>query len=187
MRRLELPWRLTPSASGWGPRLSLKHLVVSALHMTDTGTEGMTQYELAYLVTPLLPQANLDEEVAGMKRGIEAAGGVIVSHEAPKNRYLAYTITRKIANKNVRFTEAYFGWMRFSVMPGAVAAIETMLKKDENIVRHLLIVAPKDEVKEEKEAGASSVAGKEVLAAPEGGTPISDQELDREIDQMIAA
>lgn len=149
--------------------------------MTDSGNEG-TIYELAYLVTPLLPEAGLEAEVATLKKGIEAAGGTVLSEEAAKMRPLAYTITRKIANKNVRFSEAYFGWMQFQVLPSSLSSVEELLQKDENLVRHLLIVAPKEQEVSEKDEAASKDGE---LEAEKG--ELTDQELDREIDQMIAA
>lgn len=149
--------------------------------MTDQANEG-TIYELAYLVTPLLPEAGLEEQVAAVKKGIEAAGGTILSEEYPKMRYLAYTITKKIANKNVHFSEAYFGWMRFQAEPSVASPVEELLRKNDHIVRSLLIVASKDDPKKK------SAESEESAPAGEGEVPkITDQEIDREIDQLIAA
>lgn len=148
--------------------------------MTDQRDE-QTVYELGYLVTPLLPEAGLEEEVAALKKGIEAAGGTIVSEEYPKMRYLAYTITKKIANKNVNFSESYFGWMRFAGAPTVVAAVQEMIKKDDHLVRTLILVAPKDDPK--KKGSPAEAEGGEAGEDPKA----TDQEIDREIDQLIAA
>ncbi len=146
--------------------------------MTETGTV----YELAYLVTPLLPEQALAEEVARIKSGIESLGATILLEEQPKMRYLAYTIVKKIANKNTRFNEAYFGWVRFKSAPEDAAKVDAHLKKYDSVIRSLFMVAPKEEVKEKKSAATSEEA-----LPTEKADGLSDLELDREIDQMIAA
>ncbi len=147
--------------------------------MTDAAQNIGTEYELGFLLTPLLPETALPEEVASLKKSIESKGGAVISEGEPKMRQLTYTITKKIANKNVRFNDAFFGWLRFTAGPSAAPEIEAALRKNDNLVRHLLIVAPKEVIVEKVEG--------EVV--PEEGAAVSmnEAEVDREIDQMIAA
>lgn len=90
----------------------------------------MKNYELAYLLSPSLPE----EEVlgyAGKLSGIvEEQKGAIRRVEAPKRRKLAYPIKKE--------NTAYFGWTTFAVVPSAIAQIEKKVKESPQLLRHLI-------------------------------------------------
>lgn len=137
--------------------------------------ENGTLYELGYLLNPILPEEKLAEEVTGFRTAITGLGGEVTAEGEPRMRYLAYTVVRKIANKNTRFNEAHNGWMRFRLMPDQLASFEETLKKNDNMVRHLLITIPRvTEAPVREEQGTEPVEG-EV------------KDLDKQIDQLVAA
>lgn len=136
-------------------------------------------YELGYLLSPLLPEDKVKEELATIKAGILARSGEMVAEGEPRMRYLAYTVVKKISNKNVRFNDAHIGWMRFNLPAGEAPALTEMLNKNDHIVRFLLITIPN--IKEQEALEVEDVAGSETK---EG---ISEQEIDREIDSLIGS
>lgn len=86
-------------------------------------------YELAYLLSPSLPEEDVlvwSNKIAAL---IEEAHGVIRRFEPPKKRQLSYPI------KKTSF--AYFGWIVFTVAPDVVLQINKKVKELEHILRHL--------------------------------------------------
>jgi len=51
--------------------------------------------------------------------------------ETPKKRRLAYAIKKE--------TNGYFGWMTFTMTPGAVAGLEKKIKENKDLLRHLIV------------------------------------------------
>lgn len=92
---------------------------------------GPQKYELAFLLSPILT----DEEslgLAGKLAGqIEEAGGIIRHQESPQKKRLSYLI-----NKD---SNAYFGWMTFTLSPDALNVLEKKLKNLANLLRHLIV------------------------------------------------
>lgn len=52
---------------------------------------------------------------------------------------LAYTMVTTIDRKNERFDSAYFGTITFTSTPDQIAAFDSKLTQDENVLRHIII------------------------------------------------
>ena len=173
-------------------------------------TDERKIYELGYLLVPYLSTRDVSLGEAGgpgdvlsmvdsaIKAKIEAAGGEFTSGLDPVMTRLAYTITKVINNKHTNFSDAYFGALRFKAEPGAIKKLEVGWKKDDDIIRFLLISLPK--------GSENIVAPKRVfarLSAQTGGedkpfaierlmpekveerSVLSAEELDKEIDKLV--
>lgn len=90
-------------------------------------------YEIAYLVSPLVPEEDLFGEAGKITGFIQDIKGFIRHIEEPRRRALAYPINK--------FREAYFGWTQFFAHPAAVADLEKKLKLEPNIIRFLIVKA----------------------------------------------
>lgn len=125
-------------------------------------------YELGYHLVPTIPEEKIPE-VSGAVRGmIEKLPGTIVAEELPVFIDLAYQVIKTINHKNKRFDDAYFGWVKFEATPEGARALEEALKKDENILRSLVVKTLKENTYLSKKFPSSNAKNREEVAAGEG-------------------
>lgn len=155
--------------------------------MEENETKGGRVYELAVLISPRISEEAMPGKFGDLKALIEEKGGVSISEEMPRMIELAYDMSRTIENKKTWFSNAYFGWMKFSGDPSMLSALEETLKHDDILIRYMLIKTVKE----------NTVLGKRPFARGEGykkrmpekqevtGIPLSGEEIDREIDALV--
>ncbi len=167
-------------------------------------------YELGYHLVPTLGAEQIPK-VSGAVRGmIERISEDIIAEELPVFIDLAYQVIKTINHKNKRFDDAYFGFIKFEASPEDIAKLEDELKKDENVLRYLVVKAfrentfvskkfPSSNPKNRDEAVVyAEVATKPVIAvskpkvangaedtAVEAAVGTSDEELDRAIEKLV--
>jgi ribosomal protein S6 len=96
-------------------------------------------YELGYLLSPLLSDEDKESLVATLKELFTKRGGEILSDGAPEFIDLAYRIPRIIDNKRAWFDQAYFGWVKVSLLPNQVASFKEELDRIVSVLRYLFI------------------------------------------------
>jgi ribosomal protein S6 len=101
-------------------------------------------YELAYHVVPTLSEDKVMDEVTKLKALFEGQGGVFISEEAPKFMDLQYEMRVTINNKNERFVNSYFGWMKYEVSPEGAVFVNESLKRSETIFRYIVLKTVKE-------------------------------------------
>jgi small subunit ribosomal protein S6 len=87
-------------------------------------------YELAYLLSPSVPEADILMYAGKLTTLIQESQGVIRHVEEPKKLKLSFPVNKE---KN-----AYFGWTAFTASPEKVIEIDKKAK-DQNLLRYLLI------------------------------------------------
>src|SRR3989344_6073378 len=102
-------------------------------------------YEVGYHLLSTIPEDRVAEESGKIKDAIEAREGVFVTEGLPKMTSLAYKIPKVIANKRKYFDTAFFGWMRFHMSPHEIVVFRDELKRNEHILRFIVIKAAKEE------------------------------------------
>ncbi|MCH7529812.1 30S ribosomal protein S6 [Patescibacteria group bacterium] len=152
-------------------------------------------YELSYHLLPDIKENDIESEVATIKSVIEKNGGSFITEEAPKKIELAYTITQSEASKKKRFNNAHFGWLKFETSADAIVNIKEVLDKNRSIIRFLIINTVKESTLAPQRVLLERVAvetPKKVTTpikkneqAKEKKTPISDEELDRTIEELV--
>ena len=159
---------------------------------TEKGEGGIHAYEIGYHIAPSVSIENLPNEEESIKSFITKEGVVIISEEFPKLRELAYSISKVMGGAKRNFDTAYFGWIKFDAGEAPVAKIKKFLDENENILRFLLIntvrentlFSPKIQdavlAKEETKPVKKDSPEKEIKS------PISQEELDKTIDKLIA-
>lgn len=141
-------------------------------------------YEVGYLLIPLISEDKVADEVNVLRAHVENAGGFIVGEDQPKMRKLAYEIKqRSMASKKSRFNDAYFGWMRFQASGEEALAVDGSFKKNDKILRYILIKPVKDTPRVIRSVGATRP--KIEVVNKDTKVTMSDQELDKEIDQLL--
>lgn len=149
-------------------------------------------YEVSYLLLPFITEDDISKEALRVKELVSVSGGAVFSEELPKLIKLAYTMTKVIANKNTKFDNAYFGWMKFEGEPETIAKLKKAFENNENVLRFLVLKTTKDVVSTRKPfpftakpvAKSAPVAPKEEvkLEVPE---EIDEVELDKTIDDLV--
>ena len=125
-------------------------------------------YEINYLMTPLIPEDKVAEEMFVFRKIIEDNKGFIVGEDQAKMQKLSYAIKK--------FDNAYYGWFKFSVGAESVDNIKNGFSKNENILRVLITEAGKENIAQfaprhsagaVKPEGASSELAEKVEIKPE--------------------
>ncbi len=167
-------------------------------------------YELGYHLVPTLPAEKIPEASGAVRGMIERISKDIIAEELPVFIDLAYQVIKTINHKNKRFDDAYFGFIKFEASPEDIAKLEAELKKDENVLRYLVIKAFRENTFVSKKFPSSNpknrdevVASEEVVAIPvipaskpkvvktaedttvEAVAVTSDEELDKAIEKLV--
>lgn len=98
-----------------------------------TEGRGMQNYETTLILSPILPEAEWEAKVSRYEGLITAAGGEIKKKEIWGVRKLAYPIRHR--------SQGYYVFFQYQA-PGEVPReLERNIRLDEEILRHLTVVA----------------------------------------------
>lgn len=146
-------------------------------------------YELAYLFVPTIAEDKIAAKFGDVKALLEKGGAAFISEDMPKMIELAYEMNRTIDNKKTWFASAYFGWIKFELEPAQLASFEEVLKRDEEVLRYMII----------KTVRENTIASKRTMSRPprmrenseEAPAVVSDEptatpeEIDEQIDALV--
>ena len=104
----------------------------------------MQTYEIGYLVLPSIPENELSGITDAIKAVVTKAGGTVLDGEEPFKYDLSYTMTKTIGASRYVVSEAYLGWLKFEGEPEQAVAIKAGLDKIDELLRLLLVKAPKE-------------------------------------------
>jgi ribosomal protein S6 len=103
-------------------------------------TETITRaYELGYLLVPTAAETEVPALIETLKAAITAAGGTIHSDGVPEFIDLAYTMEKSIASKKFKYSQGYFGWVKFEATPESVESLKKTLDGMTDVIRYLLV------------------------------------------------
>ncbi|KKS05022.1 MAG: hypothetical protein UU82_C0002G0031 [Candidatus Nomurabacteria bacterium GW2011_GWC2_41_8] len=146
-------------------------------------------YELGYLLVPTIPEEDVPAVYGNLKELVSSLGGVAISDEMPKKIPLAYAMLKVAANVREKFNTAYFGWSKFTMDSDKILELKKKLDLDPKLIRFLLLKT----VKENTIAAKRFVRGemhKRPVMRKNGDSgavvPINKEEIDKEIDALIA-
>lgn len=94
-------------------------------------TSDARNYELAYLLSPSVPEGEVLAHTGKLAALIEEAKGMIRRAEEPRKRKLAYPVKK---DKN-----AYFGWTTFNMVPEFLKTLEKKLKGLDKFLRTMVV------------------------------------------------
>ena len=149
-------------------------------------------YELGYLLVPTLSEEEEMPRVYGdLKELVSSLGGVFIMDEMPKMIDLAYEMEKVFKNVRSKYTNAYFGWIKFDMEPDQIDAMKEKLDLDGNVLRYLVTKTVRENTIAGRKFGVTASVIKKAPEKPaEEGEPaaeIDDKEIDKEIDAMVAA
>ncbi len=155
----------------------------------NKGAEGRI-YEVGYLLTPAIDDAEIPAEYTNLKDLVSSLGGEIISDEMPRKIDLAYTISKVIQNIRHKFDSAHFGWIKFTMDTDKVNELKKKLDLDPKIIRHLIIKTVRENTIASRRFTRSDMRKRMPTSPkPEGeeAPVINKEELDKEIDAMVEA
>ena len=133
--------------------------------ITEDHKENETQvYEIGYLVLPSVAEENIPNVVSNIKKLIEKQGGTPLDGEDPYMEPLAYPMSKVVGARKYVVNEAYIGWQKFEASPSAIDEIKRKIETAEEILRMLLIKAPRETTFTFAEAREARKAHEEVEA-----------------------
>lgn len=153
----------------------------------DEREESARIYEVGYLLVPALSETELPREVTALKDVLEKEKVSIVSEEFPKFRTLAYVMRKRVKGAYQTFSNAHFGWIKFASSPEAAERIDRELKQSDRVLRHLIIKTVREDTRSIARA-RPEYRKRPPAVVPEAkpSAPVSEAELDRSLEKLIA-
>lgn len=100
-------------------------------------TKDAQLYEVGFLLAPELNEEEVAGAVGTIRASVEESGGMLESATDPKLQRLAYPVNKK--------TQAYFGALYFLLSPSAIGEVDTAMKRNTAVLRHLVAKRIKEE------------------------------------------
>ena len=92
-------------------------------------------YETVFIVNSSLPEEGIGKCIQAVKRFLTGKDATIVAEKGWGLRKLAYPIKKR--------THGYYHWIEFQAVPAVIADLEVVYKRDEQIIRHLVVALDK--------------------------------------------
>jgi ribosomal protein S6 len=146
-------------------------------------------YELGYLLVPTIPGEEVPAIYGNLKELVASFGGVQISDEMPKMIPLAYTMRKVTSNIRSKWNTAYFGWMKFTMDTIKILELKKKLDLDPNVIRFLILKTVKENtIAVKRFVRSTSMYHKtpSVKKDNEVAVPIDKEEIDKEIDALVA-
>lgn len=143
---------------------------------TEDRKDALEVYELGYLVLPSIPEDKLPDTVNSIKSIIKKAGAEEVDSEDPIKQNLAYSMSKVLGASRYVVNDAYIGWIKFEVTPSAVKEIADAVSKIDEILRSLVIKAPRETYFTFAQAIEAKKAEEVALSEEEDSVDVSETE-----------
>ncbi|MFA6325375.1 MAG: 30S ribosomal protein S6 [Candidatus Paceibacterota bacterium] len=158
--------------------------------MEEKENEGRI-YEVGYLLVPSISEEELPVNYGNLKELVVSLGGSIISDDMPKMIDLAYPMYKTLQNVITKFNNAYFGWVKFEMEPEKVLELKKKLDLDLSVIRFLTIKTVKENtIAAKRFVNRDAIRRKVPMMKKEGEAeevvPINKEEVDKEIDAMVA-
>src|SRR5947207_363238 len=102
----------------------------------EASAEGLSQasdsagkvYEVGFHVLPTIAESEVGNVVEKIRAELQKNNAELIKEEAPRKLALAYTIERSRQGKREKYTEGYFGWIKFATEREHMPALESFLR-----------------------------------------------------------
>ncbi len=145
-------------------------------------------YEVGVHYVSSLPEEEVSKAFENLKDLLKKKGAEIISEESPKLTNLAYTMVKHVAGRNVKYSTAHFGWVKFTLSSEKVNEVKETLGESEEVLRFIIIktvkentlhghkFAPVEEPKRERRSESKSIPKV---------APATEAEVDKAIDELV--
>ncbi len=135
-------------------------------------------YELGFLMSPAVREEDLDTRVDEIKTIITDASGTIIDEARPEFIDIAYEMVKVIENKNVRFRQGYFGWIKFTLTPDQLKSVTALFDANLLIIRSLITKTVTENTIISKKPLAKILKATDREEAIEDGVVDTDEDID---------
>lgn len=104
--------------------------------MSETNTR---LYELGFILVPTTPETEVPAKVDAFKSLVTKLEGVITAEGNPEFIDLAYTMEKTVGSKKSKYSQGYFGWIKFEAAPDTLVALKKALDGEADLIRYILI------------------------------------------------
>ena len=108
--------------------------------MTDI-SESTRTYELGFNLVPTIPEQEVAAQVDVLKALIEKANGTVGAIGNPEFIDLAYQMEKNVGSKRSKYSQAYFGWIKFEMTPESMETLKKSLDSVNELIRYILVKA----------------------------------------------
>jgi ribosomal protein S6 len=150
-------------------------------------------YEIGFHIVPTVAEEAVGEVVEKIKKSL-GSEVEIVAEGVPVRMRLAYQIERATQGKREKYTESYFGWVKFALkgeeVGTQVGAIEQSLRATREVLRYLLVETVREDLMQQRSRavfGSDRLEGQTLVKAPreaEKAVEVSEAELDKSIEAL---
>ena len=149
--------------------------------------DGGQVYELGYHLLPSVSEIDLVREVAQIHSIISEYKGVVISEGAPTLRPLAYEIVKKVETKNLKFSKAFFGWVKFEMDRSHILDLQNKIEVAQNLLRFIVIKTVKENTMHTPKVPSfkKEVSKDETALVVGEKLPVSEEEIDKSIDELL--
>ena len=129
--------------------MDAEEVLATETSMDDTAEDEESPssvYEIGYHFLPSLSEEGVVQAEKGLVELLKKQGAALVGDHAPAKIPLAYTLTKRVQGKILRFDEAYFGWVAFEMPRAALVAVKASLDADPSVLRYLIVRTSRDAV-----------------------------------------
>lgn len=157
-------------------------------------------YEVGFHLVPNGGEESVGPAVEAIRKAINdslksgQSDVEIVKESYPQKVTFAYTIERAEQGKREKFTEGYFGWIKFALKPEAeraqVALLQEKLRAMKMVLRYLVVATVREEESAQRTRAvfASDRLEGQTLhkptSAPEKRGEVSEEELNKSIEAL---
>lgn len=146
-------------------------------------------YEVGYLIIPTVGEDTLAPEVSKLKETLAGVDAKVIGDEYPALIALQYEMTKRIDTKNVRFEQAYFGWIKFEAEGNTIEKIKKALDLNKSLLRYLIVSTVRENTLSSKKSASALLSSKSarVISLPKEEiiAPIDEVAVDQEIDRLV--
>ena len=156
----------------------------------DESVSNSRVYEVGYLLVPSIKEEEIPTVYGNLKELVSSLEGKAMSDEMPVMISLAYSMQKTVQNVRNKYDTAYFGWMKFYMDGDKAVILKKKLDLDSNIIRFLIIKTVKENTVAAKRFTHKDISRKKIqtVKSPDSteGVEINKEEIDKEIDAMVA-
>ena len=146
-------------------------------------------YELGYHVVPVVGDEGVAEVVDAVRSALGDAE--FINDSFPQKMTLAYTVERSVQGKREKYTESYFGHIKFATEREALPGIQEKLRSMSKVLRFLIIETVREDIAQATRRAvfvSDRLEGKTLEkpnAPKETPAEVSQEELDKSIDALV--
>lgn len=148
-------------------------------------------YEVGFHVVPTVAEGDVAGVVEKIRAEVAKGNAEIITEQFPARMTLAYMVERATSGKREKYTEAYFGFIKFATERENIAALEAMLRNTKEILRYLLVETVREDAPVRRAIFTSDRLEGETIKKPasapeESKGPVSEEELEKSIEAITS-